>query len=163
MKILVVITSLFCLLVKTQAQTNDKSIRLSVLRKEIIGKTYTFGAWTKEGTTQTDLTYLGRVATNNKKIYKVMNSVWHWGLSHRLTSRILIFDKKNALLGNYYITSAYDLPTALDNGYLIFSNKTNPDCDISTISKVTLKNGLPKEIFRACKGNTGDIYYFSKD
>ncbi|RFZ94243.1 hypothetical protein D0C36_01420 [Mucilaginibacter conchicola] len=162
MKRLYTLTLLLFLSLSTMAQTNDKNIRLSVLRKGIVGKTFVFGKWTKEGETQTDLTYLGEVKTDSGKVYKVMNSIWYWGSSHKATSRILIFDGNNIFKGDYYVTVVNNLPTKLVNREMIFDNKNNFDCDISTLSKVSFRKGIPMQFFRACKGNSGDIYSFSK-
>lgn len=83
-------------------QADDSKIRTIVLKKNIIGKEFTFGKWNKVGDTETNLTYLGSIKTKHGKIYKIMNYVWIWGLSGRATNRILIFNDRNQYLGNYY-------------------------------------------------------------
>jgi len=140
-------------------QIDDSKFRLEVLKKNIIGKEFTFGKWNEKGETETNLKYLGIVTTKNGKVYKIMNSVWHWGTSGRATSRILIFNDKNQYLGNYYVTSSSDLPTKLDNGFLIFEN-TDSDCDKKVTTKVDFRNGIPKSFFRKCNNEFGDIYNF---
>lgn len=141
------------------SQINDHNIRLKVLRKKIIGKEFVFGKWNEKDGTETHLTYLGVVKSNQGKIYKIMNSVLLWGLSRRATNRILIFNEKNQYLGNYHVTLNTDLPTQLKNRILLFQN-TDSDCDKSITSKVSFKNGLPREFFRECKNGYGDIYSF---
>ncbi|MBE8725489.1 hypothetical protein [Flavobacterium hungaricum] len=149
------------------AQTKDEDIRLKVLRKNSIGKEFVFGKWDErkwdkiEGT-ETHLTYLGSVKTQKGKTYKIMNSVWIWGLSCRATNRILIFNGKNQYIGNYYVTTETNLPTELKNGILIFRN-TDPECNKRIISKVSLKNGLPITIFTECKNGYGDSFTFEGD
>lgn len=64
----------------SKTQVNDGNIRLKVLRKNIIGKEFIFGKWNVKGGTETHLKYLGQVKTSTGKIYKIMNSVWIWGL-----------------------------------------------------------------------------------
>ncbi|MFB9078708.1 hypothetical protein ACFFWB_15055 [Flavobacterium procerum] len=85
------------------AQVKDEHLRLEVLHKNKIGKEFIFGKWNDKGGTETSLTYLGILKTDKGKAYKIMNSVWTWGMSCRSTSRILIFNAKNQYLGNYYI------------------------------------------------------------
>lgn len=141
------------------SQVNDKNIRLEVLHKNAVGKELVFGKWNDKGETETHLTYLGRVKTEKGKEYKIMNSVWIWGLSSRATSRILIFNGKNQYLGNYAVSTDAELPTELINGILIFRN-LGPECDKKLVSKITLKKGLPQEFFRKCKNGFGDSYVF---
>ncbi|MCQ6959373.1 hypothetical protein [Mucilaginibacter aquariorum] len=142
------------------AQINDNKIRLSVLKKGIINHTFIFGKWTKEGNTETHLKYLGSVTTVKGKTYKIMTSVWYWGLSHRATSRVLVFTKYNHYVGEYYVSSVYDIPDKLADGKLIFKNDDNPDCDKSVVTVIDLTQGIPKQVFLKCKGDYGDLYSF---
>jgi hypothetical protein len=142
-----------------KSQINDYNIRLLILRKNLVGKEFVFGKWNEKGGTETHLTYLGKVRTRNGKIYKIINSLWIWGLSSRATSRILIFNGKNQYLGNYSVSTDCDLPTKLKNGNLIFENLCS-ECDKNVVSKVSFKNGLPKKFFRECNNKYGDIYSF---
>lgn len=143
----------------SKAQVDDQNVRLQVLEKGIVDSTFIFGKWTDNGGTETHLTYLGQVTTTQGQIFKVVNSSWFWGLSHRASSRILIFNEKNQYVGNYGVGSTYDLPGILKDGKLIFKN-TDKSCDAKLISVVDLNNGLPKQFFRKCKGEYGDIYIF---
>ena len=158
MKSLFLLLIIFPLLWKTQI--NDHNIRLQVLRKNIIDKEFIFGNCNEKGGTETHLKYLCKVKTPDRKIYKVMNSVWVWGLSKRATNKILIFNEKNQYLGNYNVSVTLDLPTELHNGILIFRN-LDSNCNKNVASKINLKNGLPKEFFRKCKNKSGDVYSFS--
>jgi hypothetical protein len=130
-----------------KGQVNDKNIRLDVLHKSVIGKEFVFGKWDDQGGTETRLKYLGSIKTEKGNKYKIMNSIWIWGLSHRATNRILIFNGRNQYLGNFAVTTVTDLPTELKNGILIFRN-TDTDCDKKAVSKINFKKGLPKEFFR---------------
>jgi len=141
------------------SQINDENIRVKVLHKNVIGKEFVFGKWDENEGTETHLTYLGSVKTNKGKTYKFMNSIWIWGLSHRATNRILIFNSRNQYLGNYAVTMVADLPTKLENGILIFRN-TDAECDKKITSRISFKKGLPKEFFRECKNKYGDFYSF---
>ena len=140
-------------------QVNDQKIRQQVLKKSIKDSLFVFGKWTKHGGSETHLKYLGQVTTRKGRRFKVVISNWFWGLSHRATSRILIFNDRNQYVGNYYVTMTTDLPTKMESGRLIFRN-TNEDCDKNLVTTVNLKNGLPKQFFRKCKGQLGDIYSF---
>jgi hypothetical protein len=142
-----------------KSQINDSNIRLKVLQKKLIGKELIFGKWNQKGGMETHLTYLGAVKTNQGRIFKIINYVWIWGLSQRATNRILIYNEKNQYVGNYYLTLKAHLPTKLKNRVLIFQN-TDDSCDKNTITRVSLKNGLPQEFFRKCKNDFGDIYSF---
>lgn len=127
-------------------QIDDSNIRLIVLKKNIIGKEFTFGECDQKGGTETTLKYLGSVKTKKGNIYKIMSYVWTWGMSCRETNRILIFNNQNQYLGNYYMNSFCDLPTQLKNGYLIFNNSSQ-DCDRQIEKPINFKNGIPKNIF----------------
>lgn len=151
------IIMLSVLLVK--AQEKDEHIRLEVLRKNIIGKEFVFGKWNDNGGTETSLTYLGTLKSNNGKTYKIMNYVWTWGMSCRATRRILIFNHKNQYLGNYYAPTGSSLPKEIKDGILVFANKDR-ECDKKIISKISFKNGLPKEIYVACNTDFGDNLVF---
>lgn len=141
-------------------QVTDGNIRLKVLTKGIVDSTFIFGKWTEKGGMETHLTYLGQVTTKTNKTYRIVNSVWLWGLSCRATSRILVFNEKNQYVGDYYVTTIPDLPVRLDKGRLVFKNEVDDDCDKRVVTFVNLKNGLPKSFFRKCTGNSGDFYAF---
>ncbi|RZK52165.1 MAG: hypothetical protein EOO91_19820 [Pedobacter sp.] len=143
-------------------QLNGENIRQKVLEKGIVDSLFIFGKWTEKGQTETHLKYLGQVTTSRGQTFKIVNSSWFWGLSHRATSRILVFNGKNQYVGNYYLTMTYDLPTKLKNGKLIFKN-TDEDCDKKIATIINLKNGIPKQFFRKCKDEYGDIYTFNSD
>ncbi|KMQ65648.1 hypothetical protein ACM46_07175 [Chryseobacterium angstadtii] len=142
------------------SQVNDDKIRSQVLQRNIVGKEYTFGQWSEKGGTETHLRYLGKVITGSGT-YKILNSTWIWGLSHRATNRILVFDHDNKYLGNYYVTTDMDLPAELRKGFLIFKN-TDRDCDSKIVTKIDMKNGIPAQFFRKCRADSGDIYSFSR-
>lgn len=143
------------------SQNDSRDYRLVVLKKNIIGKEFTFGKWNEDGATETRLKYLGTVKTERGKIYKIMNSIWIWGLSSRATNRILIFNQKDQYLGNYYITMLNELPTEVKNGYLIFKN-IEGDCNKVVETRINFKNGIPKTIFRKCDNESGNEYSFEE-
>jgi len=151
----------FAFTVKGQVKGNE--LRQQVLEKDLIDSLFIFGKWTESGQTETHLKYLGTVTTKDRRVFKIMNSCWFWGLARHATSRILIFNDKNQYLGNYKLGMTYDLPDKLENGELIFTNMDNEECDKELITKVDFANGLPKEFFIKCKGKFGDIYSFSND
>lgn len=137
---------LFLLSKLSFGQIDDSKFRPSVLKKNIIGKEFTFGECDQKGGYETILTYLGSVKTKKGKTYKIMNSIWIWGMSCRATHRILIFNSLNQYLGNYYMNSSCDLPTELKDGQLIFNNFSQ-DCDNQIEKPISFKNGIPKNIF----------------
>ncbi len=143
-------------------QLHDKDIRQKVLRKGVIGKEYKFVHHDK---TVSYLKYLGKVKTHDDSGYKILTSIWLWGLAHRATSRILIYNGANRYIGQYYVTMTYDLPNNLEKNQLIFLNSDNFDsgCDMKLITRIDLSKGLPEKLFINCKGNSGDLYSFSKN
>ena len=146
----------------TNAQLSDQAIRQKVLEKAIVDSSFIFGKWTEKGGTETHLKYLGQVTTKHGQTFRILTSSWFWGLSHRATSRILVFDDKNKYVGNYHVTMTTDLPTKMDNGKLIFKNIAD-NCDENLMTIIEMKNGLPKQFFRKCKGKYGDIYSFDTE
>ena len=146
----------------TSGQVNDENIRKKVLRKAIIDKEFIFGKWTEKGGTETHLKYLGVFTTKGGQTFKIMNSIWLWGLSSRATSRILVFNKSNEYVGNYYLTMTYDLPAKMENGKLIFKSLEG-DCDRNLTTVIDLKKGLPKQFFKKCTEKGGDFYSFSSE
>ncbi|WP_183578026.1 hypothetical protein HDF18_10195 [Mucilaginibacter sp. X5P1] len=142
------------------AQTNkSEDIRLRVLHFNNIGKAYRFST---EDSTLTYLRFLGSVHTVGGKSYKILTSIWIWGLSHRATSRILVYTSNNGYVGNYYLTTTGDVPDYIKNNKLVFLNKGH-DCDARLITYLDFDNGIPKQFFRKCKDSSGDIYAFSTD
>ncbi len=94
--------------------------------------------------------------------YKILNSIWFWGQSHRATSQILIFTDKNKYIGNYHLNMTTDLPNKLKYGKLVFTNTNKEDCDKSLETIVDLKQGIPDQIFIKCEGENGDLYNFQR-
>jgi len=145
-------------IVRAQTIKSD-DIRLKVLRLKCVGKTYRFNT---EDSTVTYLRYLGKISTAKGKTYKILTSVWIWGISHRATNRILIYTDNNKYLGNYSLIMINDLPNYIKNNKLVFNNK-GPDCDSRIVTYLDFSKGVPTQFFRKCKGDFGDIYSFSKD
>jgi hypothetical protein len=143
-------------------QINDGRIRKQVLKWNNIDSIYKFVD--PKDSTETYLHYLGVISSGNGRSYKLMTSIRIWGLSHRATTRVLIFNRKNQYIGNYYLGSVYDLPSKILKDELIFLNsKENPDCDPKMVTTVSFTKGIPKQFFRICKGLYGDIYSFSSN
>lgn len=145
--------------IPSNGQVNDQKIRTQVLEKEIVDSLFIFGKWTENGRTETHLKFLGQTITKKGQTFKVVNSIWFWGLSKRATSRILIFNEQNQYVGNYCVSQPADLPTKMENGKLIFKNNKEY-CDIYLLTIIDIKKGLPKRFFKKCKGEYGDIYFF---
>lgn len=142
-----------------QAQGETDKVRLHVLKLGRVGKEYKF---ITEDSTETYLRYLGKVHTASGKTYKLMNSVYIFGLSHRASNRIIVYTDQNKYVGNYYLSTIDDLPNYIKNNKLVFRNKGD-DCDARLVTYVAFSKGLPKQFFRKCKNQYGDIYSFSKE
>jgi hypothetical protein len=160
---LTIIILTFLLTISAKGQLSDHEMQQQVLEKNIVDSLFVFGKWTEEGPGETHLKYLGKVVTTDGQVLKIMNSCWFWGLSHRATSRILIFDEKNQSVGNYGLFLIYDLPDKLENGKLIFSNSDNDGCDKKLITIINFARGIPEQFFLKCEGEFGEIYTFSPD
>lgn len=143
------------------AQIDDRFIQARVLKREEVGRTFIFGEWKESGETSTHLKYLGSVKTIRGKTFKIVTLARHWGQSHHITSKILIYNSKNQYVGEYNIGLVIDLPLELKNGELVFYNANDDSCDTSLQTKVTFKKGLPSKFFIKCRGEYGDVYSFS--
>jgi len=142
-------------------QDSPEKDRQTVLRQNKVGQVVVFDRSKPGDYNRTELTYLGRITSKEKKTYKIVTSNWFWGSLPRATGKILIFDGRNKYIGNYYVTMIYDLPDKIEDNELVFVNDANDDCDPKLITKVSFQGGPPKQFFLKCKGNSGDIYSFS--
>ena len=91
----------------------------------------------------------------------MMTSRWYWGLSPRATTRVIVFNRKNEKLGNYYLSMTYDVPKKIEGSSVVFINDKGNDCTPGLVTKVDFANGLPKEFFLRCDSVKGDTYKFS--
>ncbi len=66
-----------------------------------------------------------------------------------------IYNYHNKLLGFYNLGSASAVSKSIDNKELIFKYK-NENCN--QITKISLKDSIPKQIFVQCTKEGGDIY-----
>lgn len=158
-KIFTIVLFILSLQLFGQVAENDNQKR--ILKKAIISRVFVFGKWSEGGGTETHLKYLGKVKTINGQTYKVMTSIYFWGLSRHATSNILIYNNRNDYIGTYNVYTIDDLPTKLENGILIFKN--NKECDKNIKNKIDLKNGIPRQFFKKCQGENGDLYNFTNE
>ena len=151
----------FLSVLTASGQDDDKMIRQKVLKADTVDSLFVFGKWSEKGSTETHLKYLGQLTTTQGKILKVMTSIWFWGLSHRATSRILIFNENNQYLGNYNVGIVCNVPDQLVNGKLIFNPSKYGTCDRKAKEVISFQHGLPRQFFLKVQGNYGDIISFS--
>lgn len=144
-------------------QVNPNKDRQVVLRHNNVGKTYVFDRSKKDDYNRTEITYLGKLKTKDGRVFKILISRWYWGLSPRATSRVVVFNNENEYLGNYYVTTTYDLPSKIEKNALVFDNKTKEDCNPSIMTRISFTKGLPKQFFVECKDKFGDIYSFGDE
>ncbi|MFL9844866.1 hypothetical protein [Flavobacterium rhizosphaerae] len=142
------------------SQINEYNIRKIVLEKNIADSLFVFGSWEKNES-EFHLKYIG-IITSPEGNYKIITSVWYWGLSHRATTRILIYSDRNKYLGNYYLGSVYDIPEKIENDQLVFLHSKSTDCYKKVITRLSFEKGIPKQFFLECKDGMGDIYMFDK-
>jgi hypothetical protein len=153
--LLCVVNSLHCM---AQGECDQGKLRKQVLAENKVDRPFVFTCGKDE---RVELVYLGVVGSKLKG-YKVIRSFWVHGESHRGTSRILIFDERNRLLGNYYVAMDEELPDRIESRELVFLNLTSPDCDKTVVSRVSFEKGIPEKIFVRCEGDTGYFYAFSR-
>lgn len=142
-------------------QVSPNRDRQTVLRHNIVGKTYAFDRSKKDNYNRVEITYLGKVKTRDGRIFKILNSRWYWGSTPRATFRIVIYNDKNQYIGNYYMTR--DLPSKIENNALLFENNEKDSCNSNISTRISFKNGLPKEFFLECKNKMGDFYSFGDE
>ena len=140
-------------------QVSPNKDRQSVLLNHKIGKTFVFDRSKKRYTNRTDITYLGKLRTNDGRVFKVLNCVYLFGLSADANCKIVLFNNRNQYLGYYYVGGVDNLPSKIVNNALVFDNR-DPNCDKTIITRICFAGGLPKEFFIECKNKMGDIYSF---
>jgi len=145
------------------SQHSENEMWQIVLNKNIPDSTFIFNQTKKDIYNETQLTYLGLISTNDNKNFKLLKSCWLWGLSKRATGRIIIFNRDNQYVGEYYVGGLYDLPEKLVDNSLIFTNAKNNDCDSKLKTVISFKKGIPEKIFIRCKNENGNIYTFSSE
>ena len=148
--------------IHSSGQVNDQKIRRIVLDKGIIDSLFVFGKWTNKGGTETHLKYLGEDETKHGASFKIVTSSWIWGLTHRASSCILVYNNKNQYVGVYYVYSTTDLPIKMEVGKLIFEN-TKEECNEKLVTVINLIKGLPKRYFRKSCDKFGDMFYFKPE
>lgn len=136
----------------------------SVLKKNDIGKVYSFDSSTKkDGFDKIFIRYLGRIKMSEGKEINVLSWSRIWGKNRHTSGTIYIYDNVNKCIGKYTLGSSLDLPAKIENKILIFKNKNKSNCDSTLVTKIDFSKGIPKDIFIKCKGSSGDIYSFSMD
>jgi hypothetical protein len=140
----------------------ENAFQIALKRKDF-GKEVSFSKTKRDNYDSLVLVYLGDIKTKKGKLLKILTSRWYWGLAPRATSRIIIFNGKNQYLGDYYLTMTYDVPDKIEGASLIFINDKESDCNPGQVTRVNLRNGIPKQFFLKCKGGLGDIYSFGQN
>ena len=161
-QIVKIMTIFLFLSLNVLGQINEDSIRQVVLTNNMVDSLYIFGEWYESGGTETQLKYLG-VIESKAGGFKILTSCRFWGLSKRATSRILVFNKKNEFLGNYYVGMTYDLPEMIENNRIVFLHTKTDKCDKEVITRLSFQNGIPESFFLECKDGFGDVYTFEKN
>lgn len=132
----------------------------TVLTRSKIGKNYQFSHTEKDygtGKNETSKSYIRYLGTiKAMSIIKIISFLSDAGHGNTI---IYLFDKSNKYIGEYYLGDRYDLPTEIQKNKLVFI-KNNAFCKAKT--EIDFSKGIPNEIFLYCKGNSGDIYSFSK-
>ncbi|PIF47741.1 hypothetical protein CLU96_4810 [Chryseobacterium sp. 52] len=102
--------------------------------------------------------YLGSIITSKNDTLKILNSIHYTGIyedSKRGNGQVYIYNSHNKLLGFYNLGSALAVPSSIDNKSLIF-RYNNESCN--QVTKISLKDSIPKQIFVQCTKEGGDIY-----
>jgi hypothetical protein len=158
MKIIFVL--LFVLPIFSYSQVNPFKAYKTVLQHAEVGKEYSFDKSRKVDLDSLVVVYLGKIVTTKGRVLKFLTSRWYWGSVPRATSRIIVFNEKNQYLGDYYLSMTYDVPAKIEDRSLVFiSNKNSSNCSPGFVTRISFKNGIPKQFFVKCNG---DIYYFEQ-
>lgn len=139
----------------------DKEKQL-VLQRNKIGKTYIFDRSKKGHYNRNELTYLGKLKTDDGRVFKVITSTMFWGRSPGATGRVLLYNTKNQYVGKYFLGGMDCLPSRITNNSLVFDNKERVDCDPELETRIPFDKGMPQEIFLPCKNTKGESYAFSE-
>ncbi len=157
---------IFCLLffnLHKSGYAQEPDIISKVLRKNTPNKTYKFK---NKSDGENLVNYLGKLKNKNGKEYKIVTSIWRWGIDmHRATSNILIYTQENKYLGRYHLSMDYDIPDKISKNKLVFLNNDmykDKSCDPKLVSEVSFYHGIPSTFFLKCKGKYGDLIYFSE-
>lgn len=155
---LIIIASNFC-----SGQVDHKKAFQQTLQRAEIGKEISSDKTKGNNYDSLVLVYLGDIRTTKGQHLKIITSRWYWGASKRGTSRIIVFNQKNQYLGDYYLTTTYDVPDRIEDNSLVFINDEESSCTPNLVTKVSFKKGIPKSFFLKCKDNLGDIYTFAQN
>lgn len=159
MKILFSLPLIFPIL--SYSQVNAFKAYKTVVQHAQVGKEYSFGRSRKNDFDSLVVVYLGQIATTKGRILKFVTSRWYWGSVPRATSRVVVFNETNQYLGDYYLTMTYDVPSKIEDKSLVFtSNENSSNCPPGVVTRISFKNGIPKQFFVKCNG---DIYSFAQN
>ncbi len=147
---------------KSTFEIHQSSMRQEVLKNDIKDSLFIFGKWDKSEGTETQQKNLGEIKSK-KEVFKIMTSIYFWGLSRRATNRILVFSQKNQYLGNYHLTMISDLPEKVEKNELVFLHFDDEDCNPQIASKLSFENRIPNEFFIEYKNGLGDLIKFESD
>jgi hypothetical protein len=157
----IVLLFIFCS-VKSFSQTGYPKEWFEVLRRNKLGKEFIFDKSKGESADKTWLKYLGIVKTKKGKSYKILSSVWVWGISKRGTTRIVLFDLKNQYIGNYALGMTYEAPAKVEKNSVVFRFPKDSGRNFKLIQRLGFSDGIPKTFFLECKDGMGDIYSFDR-
>jgi hypothetical protein len=141
-------------------------IRLQKLEQralqKAIRKTYVYDLTGRKDCNKTKIKYLGIVHTKQGKGFKILTSFFVFSASATChgTSSIKIFDLKNKYVGEYYVSTADDLPDMLLKNKLLYLDISD-GCNLRKGLQINFENGLPKTFFVPCSKAGGDLYNFS--
>ncbi|WP_143150974.1 hypothetical protein U0033_04445 [Chitinophaga sancti] len=110
--------------------------------------------------TEYSIKYLGSVTVKNGNTYKIVNYQTYSkpvGLMQHGNCILLIYTDKNKFAGAYFVGDYLSLPDYLDNKELVFVGKFK----CKEMTRVSLANGLPQQIYKKCTKKLGDMFEYS--
>lgn len=134
--------------------------RILVLEENNTNQDYQFNKKGKEIDQQV-INYLGNVITSKKDTLKVLSFINYTGLnedSKRGGGELYIYNNHNIQIGYYYLGSALAVPSKLENNKDLLFDYKNDLCN--EITRISLKDSIPKKIFIQCTKEGGDLYDF---
>ena len=163
MKSLLVIVAAVFFSSRVMSQQNFLAYSQMVLNKNEAGVSTAFSRTSGVEKDSLVLTYLGTVKDITGRRYKVLTSIWFWGISSRATSRIILFDMKNAYIGDFHLTMIDELPVRIVDDKLVFNCKKMLDAKTPLEFEINFSNGIPSTIFLYEDDKHGSEYEFARN
>ena len=139
---------------KEDSNTFLEKFKIIILEEKKMNQDYIFKIDNSKETLEYSITYLGDLNNLNYKV--IYTSILSGNkISPHFNSYISIYSQDLKDIGSYYIGSN-DKPKLFNDSLII-----KGVADWNQITKISLKDSIPKQIFINCTEKGGDIYQFT--